>query len=395
MVKSSATKSLDLMSGGVSGAIPWKMDFDLSSPDTLLIRLAGNWKIANRLPAATEVAKQLSPGARIKKVSFDATALGGWDSGLINFLLKVFDLCAKAGIAADKESLPPGVKGLVALATAVPERAGARKDFTRESLLPRIGAQAIDFWNSAAEMLAFIGAASIAFGKLLIGRARFQRSDFFASVQSCGIESLAIVSLISLLVGLILAFVGAVQLRMFGAQIYVADLVGIAMVRVMGAIMAGIIMAGRIGAAFAAELGTMQVNEEIDALETMGISPMEFLVLPRMLALSLMMPLLCLYADLMGILGGLIVGVGMLDLNVFEYFNQTRGAVTLTYMWIGLFQSAVFGVLVALAGCLRGMQCGRSASAVGNATTSAVVTGIVSIIVATAIITVICDVLGI
>jgi phospholipid/cholesterol/gamma-HCH transport system permease protein len=207
MVKSPATKSLDPMSGGVSGSIPWNMDFDLSSPDTLLIRLSGNWKIANRLPAATEVAKQLSPGARIKKVSFDATALGGWDSGLINFLLKVFDLCAKAGIAADKDSLPSGVKGLVALATAVPERAGARKDFTRESLLPRIGAQAIDFWNSAAEMLAFIGEASIAFGKLLIGKARFQRSDFFASVQSCGVESLAIVSLISLLVGLILAFV--------------------------------------------------------------------------------------------------------------------------------------------------------------------------------------------
>jgi phospholipid/cholesterol/gamma-HCH transport system permease protein len=163
----------------------------------------------------------------------------------------------------------------------------------------------------------------------------------------------------------------------------------------MGAIMTGIIMAGRTGAAFAAEIGTMQVNEEIDALKTLGISPMEFLVLPRMLALTLMMPLLCLYADLMGILGGLIVGVGMLKLNVIEYYNQTQYAVTLTYMWIGLFHSAVFGVLVALSGCLRGMQCGRSASAVGNATTSAVVTSIVAIIVATAIITVICNVIGI
>jgi phospholipid/cholesterol/gamma-HCH transport system permease protein len=390
-----AAKIFDPDSDRRAGSLPWKMDFDFSTPETLLIHLSGSWKIANRLPATTEVAKQLAPGAGIKKVSFDATALGGWDSGLITFLLKVFDFCAKAGIAADKDSLPSGVKGLVALATAVPERAGARRDFTKEPLLSRIGAQAIDFWSSAAEMLAFIGDASLAFGRLLIGKARFQRSDFLSSVQLCGMESLPIVSLISLLVGLILAFVGAVQLRMFGAQIYVADLVGIAMVRVMGAIMAGIIMAGRIGAAFAAELGTMQVNEEIDALETMGISPMEFLVLPRMLALSLMMPLLCLYADLMGMLGGLIVGVGMLQLNIFEYFNQTRGAVTLTYMWIGLFQSAVFGVLVALAGCLRGMQCGRSASAVGNATTSAVVTGIVSIIVATAIITVICDVLGI
>jgi len=139
----------------------------------------------------------------------------------------------------------------------------------------------------------------------------------------------------------------------------------------------------------------MQVNEEIDALKTLGVSPMEFLVLPRMLALVLMMPLLCLYADLMGVLGGLIVGVGMLDLNLVEYYNQTRSAVGLNDLLIGLFHGVVFGVLVALAGCLRGLQCGRSASAVGDATTSAVVTGIVSIIVATAIITVMTNVLGI
>jgi phospholipid/cholesterol/gamma-HCH transport system permease protein len=182
---------------------------------------------------------------------------------------------------------------------------------------------------------------------------------------------------------------------MFGAEIFVADLVGIAMVRVMGAIMTGIIMAGRTGASFAAQLGTMQVNEEIDALKTMGISPMEFLVLPRMLALMLMMPLLCLYADLMGILGGMIVGVSMLDLGVVQYYAETTRAVGLTNLWIGLFHSMVFGVLVALAGCMRGMQCGRSASAVGNATTSAVVTGIVSIVVATAIITMLCEVIGI
>jgi phospholipid/cholesterol/gamma-HCH transport system permease protein len=194
---------------------------------------------------------------------------------------------------------------------------------------------------------------------------------------------------------LILAFVGAIQLELFGAQIYVANIVGIGMTRVMGAIMTGVIMAGRTGASFAAQLGTMQVNEEIDALRTSGISPMEFLVLPRMLALTLMMPLLCLYSDFMGILGGLFVGVTMLDLNPMEYYYQTKSAVTLTHFWVGLFHSAVFGVLVALSGCLRGMQCGRSASAVGYATTSAVVTGIVSIIIATAIITFGCNVLGI
>ncbi len=291
--------------------------------------------------------------------------------------------------------MPQGVKRLLALASAVPEREGARKVSTRESFLTRVGTDAINFGQSTIDILDFLGEASIAFFRLLRGRAHFRRSDLFLIIQECGSQALPIVSLISLLVGLILAFVGAVQLMMFGAEIYVASLVGVAMVRVMGAVMAGIIMAGRTGAAFAAQLGTMQVNEEIDALKTMGISPMEFLVLPRMIALLLMMPLLCLYADLMGILGGLIVGVGMLDLNVIEYYNMTCASVSLKDFWIGLFQGGVFGVLVALAGCLRGMQCGRSASAVGEAATSAVVTGIVAIIVATAVITVLCNVLGI
>jgi phospholipid/cholesterol/gamma-HCH transport system permease protein len=163
----------------------------------------------------------------------------------------------------------------------------------------------------------------------------------------------------------------------------------------MGAIMTGIIMAGRTGASFAARIGTMQVNEEIDALQTTGVSPMDFLVLPRILALAMMMPLLTIYADLMGILGGLIVGVFGLDLSVMEYYQETIKAVGLTNVWIGLFSGFVYGILVALAGCMRGMQCGRSASAVGDATTSAVVTSIVSIVVATAIIPVLCNILGI
>jgi phospholipid/cholesterol/gamma-HCH transport system permease protein len=249
--------------------------------------------------------------------------------------------------------------------------------------------------TSVLELLTFIGEAFAALLKFMVGKAQFRRSDLGLILQDCSANALPIVTLISLLVGLILAFVGAVQLMMFGAQIFVADLVGIAMLRVMGAIMVGIIMAGRTGAAFAAQIGTMQVNEEIDALQTLGISPMEFLVLPRMIALIIMMPLLCVYADLMGILGGMIVGVGMLDISVVQYYQQTRAALNLSHFWIGLFQAGVFGVLVALAGCLRGIQCGRSASAVGEAATSAVVTGIVSIVVATAIITVLCNVLGI
>ena len=342
-----------------------------------------------------EIEQELQASGRPGKVAFDSRGLESWESGLLTFLLKVRELCLRERITLEDDGLPPGAQRLLALAAAVPERKGARKAESQDGFLATVGGSAVDLWKASREVLTFLGEATVALGRLCAGRARFQRQDFLMLLQQCGAQTLPIVSLISLLVGLILAFVGAVQLRMFGAQIYVASLVGIAMVRVMGAIMTGVIVAGRTGAAFAAELGTMQVNEEIDALKTLGIPPVEFLVLPRMLALVVMMPLLCLYADLMGILGGLIVGVLMLDLNVMEYLTQTKESVTLVFLWIGLFHGTVFGVLIALSGCLRGMQCGRSASAVGQATTSAVVTSIVSIIVATAIITVVCDVLNI
>jgi phospholipid/cholesterol/gamma-HCH transport system permease protein len=374
---------------------PSSYRFNFPEKDILLIQIKGEWKIEKEFPSLQGVQHQIESRPEIRKVVFDTRELLDWDSSLLTFLIKLNAFCGQKNIQLSQEGLPEGARRLLKLASVVPERKGARKESIREALLSRIGGEAIRFGQSAAEMTGFVGEAFVAFVKLFGGRANFRRSDLILLLEECGAQALPIVSLISLLVGLILAFVGAIQLKMFGAQIFVADVVGIGMVRVMGAIMTGIIMAGRTGAAFAAQLGTMQVNEEIDALKTLGISPMEFLVLPRMLALIVMMPLLCLYADLLGIVGGLIVGVGMLDLGFIEYLTETRSAVTLTNLWIGLFHSAVFGVLVALSGCLRGMQCGRSASAVGYATTSAVVTGIVSIVVATAIITYVCQVLGI
>ena len=368
---------------------------DRQAKDTLRLRLKGSWKIGAHFPAADAVEKQIESSGNIRRIGFNTENLTAWDSSLLTFLIKISAFCSKNNIVFDKDGLPEGVSRLIALATAVPERKGARKEAVHEPFFSRVGSAAIDMWQSALELLAFIGEASIAFFNLLVGKASFRRSDLFLFIQQCGADALPIVTLISLLVGLILAFIGAIQLMMFGAQVYVADLVGIAMVRVMGAVMVGIVMAGRTGAAFAAQLGTMQGNEEIDALKTMGVSPMEFLVLPRMLALVLMMPLLCVYADLMGVLGGLIVGVSVLDIGLLQYIHQTTAALKLSFFFIGIIQATVFGVLVALAGCLRGMQSGRSASAVGDATTSAVVTSIVAIIVATGIITVVCNVLGI
>ena len=372
-------------------------DLSLSQPDkdTLLVKLTGSWKIGVSLPSSEEIYAHIQPSQGIRRLVFEAKDITGWDSSLVTFLMDINNFCSANNIVLEKDGLPLGVKKLIGLASAVPERKGARKETTRDPFLVRVGTSTLVMWQAASELLAFIGEAVVALLKFLVGKASFRRRDLTLLIQECGVNALPIVVLISFLVGLILAFVGAVQLMMFGAQIYVANLVGIAMVRVLGAVMAGIVMAGRTGAAFAAQLGTMQVNEEIDALKTMGISPMEFLVLPRMLALVLMMPLLCVFADLMGVLGGLIVGVGLLDIGLIQYVNQTKASLNLNHFFIGIFQAAVFGILVALAGCLRGMACGRSASAVGDATTSAVVTSIIAITVATAIITVVCNVLHI
>ncbi|HZK14195.1 MAG TPA: ABC transporter permease [Desulfobaccales bacterium] len=372
-----------------------EMIMEQPAADTLKLILSGDWKLGGELPEADQVQQRLEDGPGVHNLVFDTRELTSWDSGLLTFLMNLGTLCSREKILLNRDGLPPGAQRLLELALAVPEETDARQAEGRVPFLAYLGNQTVDLFQSAGEMLEFIGDAVFAVQRLLRGKAQYRRSDLGLIMQSVSAQALPIVSLISFLVGLILAFIGAIQLKLFGAQIYVADLVGIAMVRLMAAIMTGIVMAGRTGGAFAAQLGTMQVNQEIDALKTLGISPMEFLVLPRMLALALMMPLLCLYANIMGILGGMVVGVWMLDIGFMQYYNETAKSVGLWNLGIGLFSGLVFGVIVALAGCMRGMQCGRSASAVGDAATSAVVTGIVGIILSTAVITVLCNFLGI
>jgi phospholipid/cholesterol/gamma-HCH transport system permease protein len=362
--------------------------------DTLEAAIAGDWVLDAMTPALETVLTQLD-GTDIKRIVFSTEALGRWDSLLMTELIRLVDYGAKQGIEVDTSTLPEGIQGLLSLVYAVPERAGARRQETSIPWLEVIGKGGIRIYKDSQALVFFIGETALSVFALTRGKARFRWVDLWQYIQDCGPSALPIVSLISLLVGLILAFVGAVQLALFGAQIYIADLVGLGMTREMGGLMAAIIMSGRTGAAYAAQLGTMQVNSEIDALKTMGFEPMEFLVLPRILALILIMPLLCLYADLMGIVGGALVTVSFFDVSLVEYLHRTANAIHLIDFSVGIVKCAVFGVLIALSGCMRGMQCGRSASAVGDAATSAVVTGIVFIVIADSLMTVMCNRLGI
>ena len=366
-----------------------------TADDTLTIFFSGNWKLGQPQPADSELKNAIESGAALKRLCFNTSKLQAWDSSLLTFLVKVRGLAKANRLDIDSRELPDGARRLMDLALAVPKREGAEKVVEHESMLSRIGATAIKMGDSLRESLNFLGDAFIAFLKFITGRARYRRTDLILIIQETGAEALPIVSLISILIGLILAYVGAVQLAQFGAQIYVADLVAIGMLREMGAMMTGIIMAGRTGAAFAAQLGTMQVNEEIDALQTLGIPPIEFLVLPRMVALIVMMPLLCVYANLMGIIGGAAVAIGAFDLTPVAYFEQTSNSLIMTHFLIGVFKSIVFGIVIALAGCLRGIQSGRSATAVGYAATSAVVTSIVVIVALDGLFAVLTNILGI
>ena len=349
----------------------------------------------SQIPDLDLILAQFGDGTQFKKLVFSTESLGRWDSLLMTELIKLISYSEEKGISVDTKTLPSGIQGLLGLVFAVPERAGVRRQSIHISWLEIVGNSGLRLQSDVNALIVFIGNLTLSVSAFFRGKAHFRWVDLWRNVQDCGPSALPIITLISLLVGLILAFVGSVQLSLFGAQLYIADLVGLGMSREMGGLMTAVIMSGRTGAAYAAQLGTMQVNNEIDALETMGFDPMEFLVLPRVLALIFVMPLLCLYADLMGIIGGALVTVNFFEVSLVEYINRTINAIHMLDLSVGVFKCAVFGVLIALSGCMRGMQCGRSASEVGDATTSAVVTGIVFIVIADSLMTIICNRLGI
>jgi phospholipid/cholesterol/gamma-HCH transport system permease protein len=363
-------------------------------PGVLSVELVGDWLDGSHLPDISVVRNELA-SATTKALEFEARQLGRWGSALIVVILALHDACAKGSIEFRTQNLPASLVKLVALAQAVPDKADAARKKVKPTFLERFGESSLAAWTGGRAMFSFLGETLVSLVKLIRGRAQFRGRDLVEVVGACGPQALGIVALINFLVGLILAFVGATQLARFGASIYTADLVAVATVREMGCIMTGIILCGRTGAAFAAQLGTMKVNQEIEAFQTFGISPFEFLALPRVLALVLMMPLLVLFADFISIAGGFLVSTLSLGLSPQVYLQRTVASISLSGFLLGLFKGSFFGVIIALTGCLRGMQCGSNAAAVGLATTSAVVTGITCIIASDGVFAVICSALHI
>lgn len=349
--------------------------------DRLIADLAGSW----RMDRATPRFAPPDASTGVHALAFDASALGTWDSSLLIFLRQGQAHAEQAGWRVDLAGLPERITRLLALAEAVPERAIEPRP-PPLSLLARFGVAGLAAWDGAIEGVTFIGDAALGLTRLFTRRAKMQWRPFWVVVQQNGSGALPIVTLIALLVGVIIAFLGAVVLQRFGAGYYVSYLVGYGMLRELGALMTGIIIAGRTGAGFAAELGSMKITEELDAYATLGISAMDHLVLPRVLALFVMLPLLVLYADVLGILGGLMVSVALIDLTPTQFSSGMLTAVSLQDAWLGVFKGMFYGAIIGLSGCFHGLRTGSDASAVGRSATSAVVLGITLIIVANAVV---------
>lgn len=355
------------------------------SDGILVVQPVGDWTLQSPLPDVREVVSDAAPPESVTAVAFDTSELGDWDSSLVTFLFETAEYGRAHDLRVQTDTLPDALARLVSLSQAVPEQDTAPEG-PPSSFLARVGLWGLDVYDEVVDFLTFLGRVARSVGALLIGQGKMRWRTFGVALQSSTASALPIVTVISLLVGLIVAFLGAVVLQRFGADYFVSYLVSYGMLRELGALMTAIIMTGRTGAAFAAELGSMKVGEEIDALETFDISPIDFLVTPRVLAIVLALPLLTIYADMLGILGGMGVAVTMLDLSVTQFLTGLLEPVVLSDALVGLFKAVVYGGIIGLAGCMRGLQTGNDASAVGEATTSAVVTGILLIVLANAII---------
>ena len=351
--------------------------------EVLVVRLAGRWLLADGVPALDW--RRLFEEERPTSVRFETRELGRWDSSLVAFVLRLVTWAERKDVPVDSSELPDNIRKLLDLATSVSDRSPDDGE-PSDSRVARLGSRVITRVATANETFSFLGESVLSVGRLLTGRSRMRWREFWTVIQDAGPSALPIVTLISFLVGLILAFLGTTVLAQFGAGIYTAHLVGFGMLRELGAMMTAIIMVGRTGASFAAGIGTMRVGEELDAFQTLGVPISDYIVLPRLLALSLMMPLLTLYADVIGIGGGMLVSITMQDVTPRLFLNTLVNAVHMDDFVIGIVKGAVFGILIAITGCLRGIQCGPNAEAVGKATTSAVVTGTTLVILSNAII---------
>ena len=348
-----------------------------SDGGTLTLIMTGRWD-SDTTGKWWQRGQQMLSQGKPRRLVIDASGVSYCDGAGVAFLIDLQQLQIRTGGDATIQGLQEEFRRLLDIYgdISINRPPGRRREPL--SIIEQVGKAAVELWRDLQALLTFVGELALT----LLRAARHPRlvrwKDAWLVAEQSGVDALPIIALIGVLLGLILAFQSAIPMRRFGADIFVADLLGIAMLREMGPLITAIILAGRSGSAFAAELGTMKVREEIDALRTMGLEPVRFLVLPRVIAAVAMIPVLTVFANLFGLMGGAIV-MRSLGYPLVTYVNQVLSAVTVGDLMGGLLKSFVYGIVVAAVGCLRGLETRTGASAVGQSTTSAVVSGIVLI----------------
>ncbi|MCE2575423.1 ABC transporter permease [Komagataeibacter sp. FNDCR2] len=378
------------MNTSVNGAPQWQLQ---PEANRTLVALSGNWIAQEgRIPEFPDSAlKDIPHGA---PVEFSTGQLGKWDTSLISFLWELKRHALEAHLDLRIDTLPESAHKLLDL---LPENPPAPTRPAPHTFAPvaAVGQFTLDTLNEIGCVSEMGTAAARGGFAAVVGRGMMRTVDLMTDLNAAGPAALLIVGVVNFLVGAILAFVGSVELHKFAADIYVASLVAIAMVREMSAVMTAIIMAGRTGGAYAARISTMQGNEEIDALQVFGIPVSSYLILPSVLALAFTMPLLYLYGCLIGMFGGFCVSYIMLNVSPLGYFHETLQALPLDQFTFGFIKSFVFGTFIGLTSCRIGLKAGRSAADVGIAATKAVVVGIVGVIALDAVFAVVANVIGI
>lgn len=363
--------------------------------DKLVVTASGSWTIKTATDLENSIGK-MSVGNR-GTATLDLSRLEAVDTAGALLLKRAYDQIAQAGNSIE-------VVGLSDVHASLTDRvasAGKVEPLPADSYHPlvamveRTGRAACAAWEEAADLLYFLGVTSVVTIRSLVRPGRIRFVSVLSHIERVGLNSMPIVGLLSFLIGIVVAYQGADQLRQFGAEIFTVDLLGVSIFREMGILLAAIVIAGRSGSAFAAQIGTMQVNQEVDALRTLGLDPVEILVIPRVMALVISMPLIAVYAAVMGLVGGGLMIIFTLEVSFNQFLERLQGAVTIWTFWVGIIKAPVFGFLIGLTGCREGLKVTGSAESVGLHTTRAVVISIFLVIVADALFSILFSALGI
>jgi phospholipid/cholesterol/gamma-HCH transport system permease protein len=362
--------------------------------DALVIAAGGDWTVASA-PALDPRLRRLAFD-RVRTARFELGGIDTLDSAGAWLIWRTCSALDHAGIRTSLDGLKPQHAPLFAKVTEAGEPAPAHppRHAPLIDMLARIGRSVFTIGRQARRLVGFLGAIVVALLRLLYRPGRIRFTSLISHLEQVGLNALPILGLLSFLVGIVLAYQGVDQLRKFGAEIFTVNLVGISVLREMGILLTAIIVAGRSGSAFTAQIGTMQVNEEVDALRTLGLDPIEVLVLPRLLALIIAMPLLTFFANVMAILGGGLMTITLIDIPFIQFLRQLNAAVTLPTFWVGMSKAPVFAFIIAMVGCFEGLQVTGSAESVGRLTTQSVVESIFLVIVFDAVFSILFSYIG-